>query len=93
MHEYRKITCPFCNRETIEALYTPRTKRKSLARCRTGSGSMIYTKEKYEVLSDCPNCGKSKKEIQRTLNQGTGKSLSHKEMLERLKKAGLPTKI
>ena len=48
--------------------------------------------EKYEVISEkCPNCGKTKKEIQKRLKEGP--KLSHEEIIRRAKEAGLPLKI
>jgi len=55
---------------------------------------MFYKKpDTYEVLEDCPKCGKKAKEIQRAYETGITKELTHEERLERLRKAGLPTRI
>ena len=50
------------------------------------------TPESYEILSDeCPNCGKSKKEIDKAL-KGEPK-FSHEEIIKKANDAGLPLKI
>ena len=49
----------------------------------------IYTKEKYEVQSSCPNCGKSAKQIQEALNEGKKDPENEKKILKRLKDQGL----
>ena len=41
----------------------------------------------------CPECGKSKKEIERAFETGITRKKSHQEKLNRLKEAGLPTRI
>jgi len=52
-----------------------------------------YKDEKYEILIEkCPNCGKSKKEIEKALKHG--KELPNEEVLKRLREAGLdPSKL
>ena len=47
------------------------------------------TKEKYEVQSSCPNCGKSAKEIQKALDEGKRDPEKDKKILKRLKDQGL----
>jgi len=59
-----------------------------MSKSRFGAGGPRYTKERFEVLSGCELCGKSKKEVQTAL-EGK-KEISHEELLERLKKRGLP---
>ena len=63
------------------------------ARAASNKKAMNYYKdEKYEILSSkCPNCGKSKKEIEKALKQG--KQPSREEVLKRMKEAGLPTRF
>ncbi len=44
------------------------------------------------VHNSCPACGKSKSEMKEMLERG-GKQMSPNKQLERLKQAGLPTKL
>ncbi len=89
-----EIECPFCNKGKIKVLYKP-----SMIRFTASSSASVGTKrkafrtqEKYEVLvNKCPNCGKTKKEIEKRLKEG--KPIPHKELIRRIKEAGLPLKI
>lgn len=87
-----KLTnCQFCGKETIKILHQPFVARKNMSKSRFGTGGPVYTKERFEVLSGCSACGKSKKEVQKALE---GKEeRTHKEKMERLKKRGLPLVI
>ncbi len=58
-------------------------------RARTGS----QTPEKEEVQNDCPKCGTIRKDIQKKLKEGITKTPPNKQILERLKEAGLLTKV
>jgi hypothetical protein len=88
MAEEKVVNCPFCDRLTIHIIHQPFVARKSMSKSRFGAGGPVYTKERFEVISGCEVCGKSKKEVQAALD---GKrELSHEERIERLKKRGLP---
>lgn len=89
-----KINCPFCDNSEIEVDHKSSIKRKDLQKCRAGSGNVVFSKEKWIVLEDCTKCGSSAKKIEKALNLGEDyKSPSHKNVLERLKKEDLPTRI
>jgi hypothetical protein len=90
--EERLVNCPFCKALTVKVLHQPFVARANLTKSRLGSGMPVYTKEKTEVLSGCDICGKSKKEVEKELND-EGSIKSHEERLKRLQEAGLPTKI
>ena len=84
----KEIECPFC-KGRIKALYKPSMLQFKVSRISAKTARVPYrTMEKYEILVDkCPNCGKTKKEIERVLKEG--KELSNSEVLKRLKEAGL----
>ena len=84
--------CPFCHKLTIKILHIPFVSNTFKSRSRAGGRVTRYQKEKYNVLSGCDLCGKSKKEIERALN-GPVKEISHEERIRRLKEAGLPIKL
>jgi hypothetical protein len=88
MVQEKTLNCSFCNKSTIRILHQPFVARKSISKSRFGAGGPVYTKERFEVLSGCEACGKSKKEVQAAL-EGK-KEVSSEERLERLKKRGLP---
>lgn len=87
------LECPFCHKGQIkirheEGMVSYRMTRSAAA----GSKPVKFrTSDRYYVLEDCPNCGKTKKEIQEKL-EGR-EEIDHKKLLERLKKQGMPTRI
>jgi len=92
--EVRVLKCPFCKRGEIETVYFPSVlhKRKGTwggykPTFKRSADDMIVTSAK------CPNCGKSGKEIQKSLKKESIREVSHDERLKRLQEAGLPTKI
>ncbi len=94
---YVILKCPHCDTGKIDVRYTPplkRSRRESYGRSHS-KDVIIWDSEKYEVLEDCPECGKKASEIERVLNKGEEKRKppSNKEILRRLKEAGLPTKV
>jgi hypothetical protein len=90
--EIRNIECPFCKKEAVKAIYYPPVLQMKKSRsAAAGTKTKFYhTKEKWEIISGCSNCGKSKEEIIKALK---GKEIDLKKKLEELKKQGLPTVI
>lgn len=83
------IECPFCKNK-VKAIFYPSILQSATSRTSDKSVTKFYrTKEKYEVQSSCPNCGKSAKEIQKVLNEGKKNPERDKKILERLKEQGL----
>jgi len=94
MPEILTEECPFCKQKVIKLLHKEQTFSIEKTRIRSGrSTKAIKHPEKYEILVDkCPNCGKSKKEIETTLKHG--KESSREDVLKRLREAGLdPSKL
>lgn len=93
MAEVRTIKCPFCKEGEIKISYTP--ERYTTQTIIVGSNRKTIPKlipAQQEVLSDkCPKCGKTKKELQKALKEGV--KPSRKEVIKRMKEAGLPLKI
>ena len=88
----KEIECPFCKAK-IKVLFKPSMLQFHISRVSAKTARVPYrTREKYEILvNKCPNCGKTKKEIEKALREGV--PLPHEEILKRLKEAGLPTKF
>jgi rubredoxin len=90
-----EIECPFCKVGKLKVLYKPSMINFTNSRSASaGTKRKAYrTPEKQEILSEkCPNCGRSKKEIEKAISEGP--RLSHDEVLKRLREAGLdPTKL
>lgn len=84
MVEEFELDCPFCNKGKIKVLHLPFISRTSMGKCRAGRGGKVFSKERYEILAGCSNCGKPKKEIEKVF-KGKRK-LSHKERLKLWKK-------
>ena len=87
--------CPYCGKGKIKAMKTPSIKMEKMARgSAVNKRTTQYTKEKYQVKNDCPNCGASASKIEKSLNSGKDyKPPSRKRALERMRKSGLPTRI
>lgn len=93
MPEHKKIVYPFCEKGEIETLYFPATVRFKKGTWGGSKPGVIKSAERFFVLTQkCPNCGKSAKEIKRKL-ECESKPIPHQELLERLRKAGLPTRV
>ncbi|OGI12295.1 hypothetical protein A3K64_03155 [Candidatus Micrarchaeota archaeon RBG_16_36_9] len=94
MSEQKIIKCPFCEQGDITTIHTPGMMITEYGRASSNKKAMNYFKdEKYSIISDkCPNCGKSKKEIEKALAKG--KELPNEEIVKRIREAGLdPTKL
>ena len=89
----KTIECPFCKIGKIKVLYKPAMLQFKISRIAAGTKRTPYrTQEKYELLVDkCPECGKSKKQIETALKEGIPPS--HEEIIRRAKEAGLPLRF
>ena len=75
-----EIECPFCKKAKIrkEGYYQAKVSRISVG----AKTTYHWVPDTYEVLEDCPNCGKSKKEIQKALKgEVSTKKLSQRKFL------------
>lgn len=84
------IECPFCHEVTIKILHIPFVANTFTSGCRAGGRNNIYQKERFDVISGCETCGKTQKEIQKALETGKTKILTHEERIAMFKKRGLP---
>lgn len=84
----KEIECPFC-KSKIQVLYKPSVLQFHVSRISAKTARTPFmSKEKYEILVEkCPNCHKSKKEIEKALAKG--KELPNEEIVRRLREAGL----
>jgi len=84
------LECPFCRKKTINVVHIPSHFTSKTSRTSAKSKTVFYkTKEKYQVQSSCPNCGKSAKQIQKALDEGVRDPEKDKKILRRLKDQGL----
>lgn len=89
----KEIECPFCKTK-ISVHYRPSMRQYHVSRISAKTARTPFmSKEKYEILVEkCPNCGKSKAEIEKALAKG--KELPNEEIVRRLREAGLdPTRL
>ena len=76
----------------MKAVYYPPVlqTRKSRSAAAGTKTKFYHTKEKWEIVSGCSNCGKSKEEVVGALKE---KKVDWKKRLEELKKQGFPSVI
>jgi Zn finger protein HypA/HybF involved in hydrogenase expression len=90
MKEKVEIECIFCKKGKVNALFYPSILQTSKSRAAGRTITKYYmTKERYEVISDCPNCGKKAKEIQKALQEGKNDPEREKKIMDRLKQQGI----
>jgi hypothetical protein len=86
------IECPFCKQVGVKAYHIPSFLQATTSRISAGARTKYHrVPEHYEVLSGCPSCGKSKKEIDDYF-EGR-REVPLEERLRRLRESGLPTRI
>jgi len=93
---YEKIECPFCYKGVIKIHHILPVKTDNLTSTVGGRTfrSSNESKEREDVENDCPSCKAKRKDIQKRVSEGSvSKPPSNKEILKRLKDAGLTTKI
>ncbi|MBU3904874.1 MAG: hypothetical protein KJ906_01855 [Nanoarchaeota archaeon] len=92
MPEPKTIKCPFCQDGDILTSYTrPMKITKSCRGSATTSSKSYFSKEKWTIITDCSNCGKSKSEIEKRLKGEESVPIS--EAVKRAKESGLPLKF
>lgn len=89
-----EIECPFCGKTGVKALFKPSYLEHKTSRISEGAKTQYYrVPDSYEVMGGCPHCGKSEEDVKRAFETGMTREVTHQERLERLRKAGLPTRI
>ncbi len=89
------MRCPFCDKGRIEIHYRPAVRKANLSTTVGGRTAKTASSSSpvEEPLNSCKECGAKRKDIQKKLKEGLTKPPSNKEILKRLKEAGLPTKV
>ena len=86
------LECPFCGKAKIRVFHKEGYLQAKTSRISAGAKTTYHrVPDTYQVLEDCPNCGKRRKEIERKL-EGE-EEIDHRKVLERMKRQGLPTRI
>jgi len=89
-----ELECPFCHGSRVRVFHKESYLQGKKSHIAAGDKTKFYRKpDTYEVLEDCPNCRKTAREIQRAYETGIVREPSREERLERMRRAGLPTRI
>lgn len=93
---YKKLLMDYhlCEKAKIRVRHKPSviSKKRSVTATHGSKYNLHQSKEVYEVLEDCPNCGKTKEEIKKRLIEG--KPMDRETVLKRMKEMGLdPAKV
>ncbi len=84
------IECPFCKQMSVEAYHHPSFLQGTTTRISNKSKTTYHrVPESIEPMTDCSNCGKSKKEIIKAFNEPAKKE-THEDKLKRFRDSGLP---
>lgn len=88
-----ELECPFCHKGKVKTFHKEGYLQAKTSRISAGAKTKYYkAPDIYEVLEDCPNCGRKKKEIQKAFDgEISTKQMSHEERIRKMKAAGLPT--
>ena len=79
-----EIECPFCKKAKVRMFHKEGYYQARVSRISAGAKTTYHwVPDTYEVLEDCPNCGKSKKEIQKILEGEISTNLSYQQGLKR----------
>jgi len=93
-HGEVELECPFCGKAKIRVYHKEGLLQGRKSSIAAGSKITLHKRpDEYHVQQDCPNCGKTKKEIERAFETGITKQETHEEKLKRLREAGLPTRV
>jgi len=85
------VDCPFCEKAKIKVFHKEGYYQARVSRISAGAKTTRHwVPDQYMVLEDCPNCGAKKKDIEAMLEGRYQKKRSREEIIERLKKRGLP---
>jgi len=89
-----EVECPFCRKMGVKAFHKPGHLEPKTTHISAGTKTTYYrVPESYEILSGCPHCRKTLKEVKRAFTTGMTRDVTHEERLCRLRAAGLPTKV
>jgi len=69
--QYEELSCPFCDKGRIQALYIPGaiSVRRSGTRSSPGKQSIHKSRDVWLIKSGCGVCGKTAKELERKLKE------------------------
>jgi predicted RNA-binding Zn-ribbon protein involved in translation (DUF1610 family) len=87
------VECPFCGKLGVKAFHKPSHLEPKATHISAGSGTTYHrVPESYDIVGGCPNCGKTREQIERAFDTGMTREVPHEQRLRRLREAGLPTR-
>ena len=89
-----ELECPFCKKGKIATFFVDSYNAGVVSRISAGRKEKTYkVPAEYKILGGCPECGKSKKDVQDMFDGNYREPRTKEQMVEYLKKRGLPTII
>lgn len=89
-----EIECPFCKKGRLKVFHKEGYLQPKVSRISAGAKVTYHrVPDTYEVLEDCPACGKKKKEIELELEGRYTDRDRLKKRVEQLKNQGIPTRL
>jgi len=89
-----ELECPFCKKGKIATFFVDSYTKGVVSRISAGRKEKFYTvPAEYKILGGCPECGKSKKDVQDKFDGNYREPMTKEQIVEYLKKRGLPTVI
>lgn len=95
-HTQTKVECPFCQKQTLEALVSPaRTELRSSRSAVAKSTTAVRKSQGFELMSEkLSNCGKSANGIKRAWEEGSAIDAEKRiRKLDELKKLGFSGRV
>ncbi len=89
-----ELECPFCKKGKIATFFVDSYRKSHTSSISNKKKVISYTEPAhYKILDGCPECGKSKKDVQDKFDGNYREPMTKEQMTEWLKKKGLPIVI
>ena len=89
-----EITCPFCKKGKVRTFHKEGYLQPRVSRISAGAKTTYHrVPDTYEVLEDCPHCGRKRKDIELELEGKYVDKDRMKKRFEDLKRQGIPTRL
>ena len=86
-----ELECPFCKKGKIATFFVDSYIASKTSRISAGAKTTSYSvPAEYKIMGDCPECGKSRKDIQAKYDGTYREPRTKEQQLEEWKKRGLP---
>jgi rubredoxin len=93
-HGEVELECPFCGKSKIRVYHKEGLLQAKTSRIAAGAKQTFHKRpDEYHVQQDCPECGKTKKEIEKAFETGITKQETHEDKIKRFRKSGIPMRV